>query len=308
MQNKAKASFLVFFLMVFISQAAYAEDFPGIRAMGMGGALRSAATGNSALLLNPAGMSLINSYVIAAEYGYGLRRNGHVAHVSVVDSITSKNIAAGLYYNFFSARPEVFSPGIEDSLRLGKQGHQAGLALSVPFGSHFILGANARYQYFKTTAKIRDAETGEHSDFTADSVNTVGLDIGAVVRLSQNFNFSIVGVNLIPTSSMEAPLQLNTGLAFSYGKHFLAAFDVCLDFDVPERKKMVNVRGGVEGFLGDIIVIRAGSLYKSYWDSAHVTAGLGYVNPKIAIDLGFSQQVKAGVETQLGLSLRMFLN
>lgn len=308
MQNKIKASFLVFFLMVFVSQAAYAGDFPGIRAMGMGGALRSAATGNSALLLNPAGMSLINSYVIGAEYEYRIRQDGHIAHVSVVDSITSKNVAAGLYYNFFAARPEVFSPGIEDSIRLGKQGHQAGLALSVPFGSHFILGANARYQYFKTTTKIQDADTGEHSDFTADSVNTVGLDVGAIIRLSQHFNFSVVGVNLIPTSSMEAPLQLNTGLAFAYGKHLLAALDVCLDFDVPERKKMVNVHGGVEGFLGDIIAVRAGSFYKSYWDSAYVTAGLGYVNPKIAIDLAFSQQVKAGVETQLGLSLRLFMN
>ncbi len=307
MHKKTKLSVLIFSLVVVFSIPAYADGYYGIRALGMGGALRGAATGSSALLLNPAGMSLINSYVVGAEYEYRVRREGHVAHVSVIDSITSKNVAAGIYYNFFSSRPEVFSPIMQEKTKLNKQGHQTGLAISVPLGSHLILGANARYQYFKTITKVQDEE-GELADHESDSVNTVGVDVGAMVRISEYFNVSLVGTNLIPTKSMDAPLQLNTGMAFIYGKYLLVDLDVVLDFDVPERKKMVNVHGGVEGFLGGQFAIRGGTFYKSYWDATYVTTGFGYVHPKIAVDLAFAQQVQGGIETQFGLAVRLFLN
>jgi len=308
MQLKNKIAALFILALILFSKNVRAEEFYGIRALGMGGALRGAATGKSAVLLNPAGMSLMNSYVVGADYSYSVRRDGHMAHVSVVDSITSKRVAAGLYYNFFFSRPEIFSPSMQKTIKLNKQGHQTGLAISVPFGSYFILGANARYQHFETVSKQRDGATGELSDKTVEKLNTVGVDVGALVRISKYFNLSVVGMNLIPTKSVEAPLQLATGMAFTYGKYVLVDVDVVLDFDVPEKKKMVNVHGGVEGFVGGQFALRGGTYYKSYWDATYVTAGFGYVNPKVAVDLGFAQQVQGGVETQFGLAFRLFLN
>jgi hypothetical protein len=39
-----------------------------------------------------------------------------------------------------------------------------------------------------------------------------------------------------------------------------------------------------------------------------VTVGFGYVNPKVALEVAYGQQVQGGVESQIGLSLRFFLN
>jgi hypothetical protein len=305
---KRYTGFFVFVVLMFCGSRVWAEEFVGIRALGLGGALRAAPTGSAALFLNPAGMSLMRSYVVEGDYEYRVRRQGHVAHVGVVDSITSKYVAAGLYYNFFYSRPKVYEPTMEKNIKLAKQGHQAGLAVSVPLGTYFILGANARYQYFQTVAKVRNADTGEPEDYDVEKINTAGVDVGAIVRISDYLNIGVVGTNLIPTESTEAPLQLATGLAFKWGKHLLADVDVVLDFDVPERKKMVNVHGGVEGFFADHFTVRAGTFYRTYWDAVYVSGGFAYVSPKVAIDAACSQQVSGGVETQFGFSLRVFFN
>ena len=306
--KRLKIAVIIMVALAAWSPSAAADEIVGVRALGMGGALRAAPTGSAAVLLNPAGMSLTRTYVVEGDYEYRVRRDGHAAHVGVVDSITSKVVAAGLYYNFFYSRPEVFEPTMQKKIKLAKQGHQAGLAISVPLGSHLILGANGRYQYFKTVSQRRDPDTGERQDYTVETINTAGIDVGAIARITDYLNLAVVGTNLIPTDSMEAPLQLATGVAFRYGKYLLADVDVVLDFEVPERKKMVNVHGGVEGFFADHFAVRAGTLYRSYWDAVYVSGGFGYLNPKVAVEAAFSQQVQGGIETQFGFSLRVFFN
>src|SRR5215471_18133254 len=81
-------------------------DFVGVRAMGMGEAQRASPTGAEALMLNPAGMSLVKQYVIEGMYGVRIESVGHHANVSVVDSITAR-VAAGLFYSFIYESPKL---------------------------------------------------------------------------------------------------------------------------------------------------------------------------------------------------------
>src|SRR5215208_2580193 len=75
------------------------------RSIGMGGALRGAATGTAALSLNPSGISLARSYVVEGGYQYLRGLDGHVAGLAIADSTSGFNLGGGLYYTYATAAP-----------------------------------------------------------------------------------------------------------------------------------------------------------------------------------------------------------
>jgi len=286
---------------------ANAEEPMTIRAMGMGDALGAAASGDNALFLNPAGMSLVNAYSLTGWYQYAVRREGHIAHVSVVDAVTSRRVHAGLYYTFHYSRPEVFEPRLQRSIKLKVQGHETGLAISVPIGQYVILGAQASYVFLERTTQVPGDEEGKTTDASTKK-NTTGITTGIVIRPTQSFNIGVVGRNLVPTHTIENPTELIVGAAYSFKRVVLVDCDLVLNFDTPERKQMVGVRGGLEVFIKGQFSIRGGTWYAGYPGATYVTAGFGYISTKVAVDVGFAQQVDGGVETRFGLGLRLFFN
>src|SRR5450755_2458717 len=81
-------TFLGFFFG-FEGRARAFEDFEGTRSVGMGGATRAWALADSAVLLNPSGMSLAKAYNVEASYAYGSRLREQYLHASVVDSTSA---------------------------------------------------------------------------------------------------------------------------------------------------------------------------------------------------------------------------
>ena len=285
----------------------HAEEPMSIRAMGMGDALGAAATADNSLFLNPAGMSLANTYALTGWYEYSVRRQGHITHVSVVDSTTSRRVHAGLYYTFHYSRPEVFEPRLNRSIKLKVQGHETGLAISVPIGQYVILGAQASYIFLERTTQVPGDEEGKTTDVST-KVNTTGMTAGMVIRPTQALNIAVVGRNLVPTHTVENPMELVVGAAYSFKRVVLVDVDLLLNFDTPERKQMVGVRAGLEAFIKGKVSIRGGAWYAGYPGATYLTVGLGYISPKVAVDVGFAQQVDGGVETRFGLGLRLFFN
>ncbi len=84
--------------------ARAALDLQGTRSIAMGGALRASPTGESAILLNPAGMTLLRNYIVAGLYQFRVSDDASLVNASVVDSATNK-VAAGLFYSFSHASP-----------------------------------------------------------------------------------------------------------------------------------------------------------------------------------------------------------
>ncbi len=295
-------------LVLGLAEPALAEEFTTVRGLGMGNALTATAAGASSLFVNPAGMSLTRAYSIEASYQYQVQRQGHFAHVSVVDSLNSPRVHAGIFYNFYQAGPEVFDPVLGRSLRLTKQAHETGLAISVPIGTWLAIGAQARYVYYHTTTKAPSPDNPEEeTESDVEKLNTFGLDAGIVVTALRPFVFGLAARNLVPTHSHEAPLSMSIGAAYSFGKLLVADIDLTLRFDTPEEKQMVGARAGLELFLKNMLAVRAGTWYEGWPEAVYVTAGLGYVNPRAAVEIGFAQQVDGGVETRFGLSVRIFL-
>jgi hypothetical protein len=275
------------------------------RSLGMGGALVAAPTGATALFLNPAGMPLLKGYAIEGFYDFNIQANGHVAHTSVVDSISSKWVSAGLYYNLTMLKPKVFERSLQKELTLKQQGHETGLALALALGQRFYLGTTIKYQFFKAEIDIA-GEGGVATPRTVDRINNIGVDVGLVVIVVQGLSLGVTGTNLVPQHSAHAPLGVSVGVAYAYKQLLTAAFDVQIDLTDP-KDPLVDYHGGAEVLLSGKYGIRAGAWHRSFTGGTFVTAGFGYLSAKAGLDLFLQQEVAGGSETRIGFSFKVFV-
>jgi hypothetical protein len=309
-------------LLSLAATARAQEDFVGVRAMSMGEAQRATATGAEALMLNPAGMSLVRQYVIEGMYGIRIERVGHHANISVVDSITAR-VAAGLFYSFIYESPKLgfhWAGGTVPSATLTRTGHAAGLSLSIPLGDRFILGATAKYLHISTTAPLPMGTVP--SELTLDAVNGVTFDVGLILKLGEKFNIGLIGYNLWDHGSRESPLSLGIGLAFAPVPVLSINFDTVVNFTGYQSYKYDPATGkvsldqrttarlgpGLEWLAGHRVPIRAGVVYDSGLPATYLTLGLGYLSTSFGIDLGYRVKVQGGIENFLMLGLRLFVD
>jgi opacity protein-like surface antigen len=303
-----------------VAHAQY--DFPGARALGQGEAIRATATGAEAVMLNPAGMSLVKQYVIEGMYGFNVENLGHHVHLSVVDSITSR-VAAGLFYDFIYTEPKLgfnWAGGQIQSERWKREGHAAGLSLSMALGDKFMIGLTTKYLHFDTNAPLPKGTSPGSLDF--DHVNGVTFDVGLIVRLGDKFNIAAIGYNLWD-HGREAPISLGFGLAYVPLPVLSINFDTSINFTGyktlhvdstdPSKIKLENkvsarLGPGIEWKISGKVPVRVGYLYDSGLSGQYLTMGVGYLSPQFGIDLGYRVKVGGGLENFLMLGLRLFIN
>lgn len=290
------------------ARSAAARDLIGTRAQGMGGSLRAAAVGPTSLFLNPAGMSLANMYVVSSLYQYRASDSASQLSAAVVDSVTTRKIAAGLFYNFVTASPKFnqAGPGGPISIERSEQTHETGLALSMPLGRWLIIGLTGRY--INVSSELNE----EAPEGTASpDISTITLDVGGIVRLGSGFNLAVVGYNLIPvddTFSDYYPQALGLGAAYSLGQMATLSFDSVLDFSsAPNDEVKASFHGGAEVFFGKRYAIRGGAMHDMLREATYVNAGLGLVSRRVGLEFGLRQQVEGGSETLLAFSLNLFV-
>jgi hypothetical protein len=316
---------LIAALMSLMLPAATAQaqaDFPGVRALGMGEAGRAIATGAEGPMLNPAGMSQVRQYVIEAMYGFKVEPLGHNVNVSLVDSVTAR-VAAGLFYDYINESPQLafnWAGGFQGETTLSRQGHVAGLALSVPIGDHFIIGATAKYLHLSTTAPLPMGTVPPNITF--DSVNGVTFDIGLLLRLGDHFHIGAVGYNLWDHGSRESPLSLGVGLSYMPLPSLSINFDTVINFtgyqtyhfDMATGKTTLDQRTtarlgpGLEYIVAQKVPIRAGVVYDSGLPATYLPAGAGYLGHSFGLDLSYRGKVAGGKENFLMVGLRIFVD
>lgn len=267
---------------------AQVPDYSGARAIGMGGALRAAATGDAALQQNPAGMSLIRS--MALEGGYQLTSpTAHRGHLSVVDSTSPFNVAAGVYYTYVDATPSA------DARRTG---HEGGLALSVPFGDKVYLGAMGKYLRLNEPAAPGQA-----------LVSGITVDVGAIARPLAWVTVAAAGYNLRELATDATPLAAGFGVALTPIQDLLVTFDglLILPSDSGKRERSLGLMGGVEYLSGKAIALRAGGGQATITGNAFASVGLSALSEVGAVDVGARQDLSGDNRgTWFGVSLRFF--
>ena len=305
-------------------RAAAQADFVGTRALGMGEALRANAAGAAGPLLNRAGMSLSKGYVIEASYGIRIEDLGHHAFVSVVDSVTAR-VAAGLFYEYIHANPKLgfnWAGGKVTNAELTRQGHAAGLSLSMALADRFLLGATIKYLHFDTSAPLPAGTVPD--SLSLDHLNGVTFDVGLLVKVHPKLNVALTGMNLWDHGSRETPASLGIGLAFIPIPSLSIDFDALVNFTgfktpvyTDETKTVVKsfdfkatarLGPGAEWLIANKVPLRLGVVYDTGLSATYLTAGTGYFGQTWAIDLSYRGKVSGGVENFLMLGVRIFIN
>lgn len=317
----ARLAVVVSALLAGAGEARAQYDFVGVRALGEGEAVRASASGAESVLTNPAAMSLARQYVIEANYAINIEQLGHHAHVSITDSVTSR-VAAGLFYTYINASPKLgfdWAGGRVESTTISRQGHAAGLALSLPLGDKFIIGATIKYLHIDTTAPLPAPAVPK--EITLDSVNGVTFDLSILVRLGEKFRITAIGYNLWDHGSRESPLSLGLAVGFSPIPQLTINFDAVTNFTGyksysldPTGKVVLDTRvtgrlgPGIEWLIANKVPLRAGVVYDSGLPGTFLTVGLGYVSTSWGVDLGYRAKVQGGIENFLGVGVRIFID
>ena len=278
-------------------------DLQGTRSIAMGGALRASPTGESAILLNPAGMSLMRQYIVSGLYQFRVSDEASLVNATVMDSSTNR-VAAGLFYSFSHASPTkvlALPGGQAFDLAETIVTHEAGLALAYPFGTYLHIGLLTRYVNISV-------EQPESTPLAArrEDIDTVTMDFGAIVSPIESLRIAVVGYNVVPVDGYEFPIQLGLGIAYTFGSSFMAEFDTVLDFS-REETVAASYHGGVELFMASLLAIRGGFQHDTVREASYASGGIGFITRTVGVDLAVRQMVDGGAETLLAVSIRMFV-
>lgn len=289
----------ILLLILACASSAGAADFLGTRPMGMGGAHRAVVTGNDAIMLNPAGMSLFKRY--AFELQYMLRpdwnekggEEEHVFSTSVVDNQLAP-FATGLAYTRIERG---------DS----KKGNRYDMAFSYDISSNLMLGTNIKYLNFDRNGK-------------KDAVDAVTVDVGMLLRFDFGLHIGVVGYNLTNTADyLEHPISMAAAVMYSPFRSLEIAFDWFINYQKPkdindptgDKETAYSYHFGAEYILFGQFMIRAGytidqaNAYTG--DEQYWAAGAGYISKTIAIDFGYQGSIHNSWNNTFGVMVRLFM-
>ena len=297
------------------------EDVTTPRGIALGNSMRSSATGALGPMLNPAGMTLNHEYDVELSYGYRFQDLGSSLYVGVVDSVTSK-VSAALYYEYVHSSPRfVLAPDTRNDQAL-RSGSEVGLSLGLPVGERFSLGLTAKYVTVGTdTANPSWTAASPTSvpqrlllDSTTSSASADGftVDAGLILRLGDAVNVGVVGYNLVPLHSIEAPTSLGMGLSYSSGGDLVIAFDAVVDFGkyLDAKNNSLDtwvLGGGLEYIAGGKVPLRVGCYHDTGMPGTFLGFGLGYTTTGFGFDLGYRQKIQGGNDSTLMAGLHLSL-
>lgn len=262
------------------------EEGANASALGRGDAVRSSATGPTALYFNPAAMHQFVQYALETGYQFVGPTEGHVFSAAVVDSATNQHVSAGMAYTYVM--------GNELTTDKSRTGHmiRGGLASGYK-ADGWALHGGIGIRYMSLT--INDSSSAE--GFT--------MDAGLLLVAANIFRFALVGHNLIETPLSETRRSLAVGASLLYA-NFLLAFDANLDFETREEMQ-AELNAGAEYAISGVVPLRVGYMYDQITGNHHITAGIGYVSQYAGADFGFRQNMGVKDDNIFSLNVKMFI-
>jgi len=264
------------------ANAAQAQDLRGTRPLGMGEAYRSIANGNEALYYNPAGITAVPRYSPELHYQFNLDRALHEVDLSVVDSVTN-SLGVGIGYTFVNREP-----GDQ-----AVQGHRATLALAYPIVPG-LFNAGAGFKYLNISQAV-----------AGNFVSALTADVGLILTPGFGLAFALVGYNLVPITSNEAPMSMAAAGSWSM-EGLTLAFDWTLDLESLSPPGM-GFHGGAEYILFQMFPLRFGYENDQVHQQSAITFGTGFVLDWFGIDLAYQQRLERFDDRTFGVAIKFFL-
>ena len=292
--------------ILFFSHVVHCEPLVGTlktmdpRALGLFGAMVASPAGTSAIYLNPATISMVPLYHFEGMYQFTAREKMHMGGVAIVDSITSQVVGAGLSFNY---------SGISQP-RTKHQAYDVRLALSGAIGQYLFLGATGRYLRVAQNIESNTWGPAGVAAFPASGSQQVDgftFDAGAAVKMGRMLTLGVAGYNLTHTESVFAPIQLGAGMSASLMDMILIEADSVTDFTSYDEVSE-EIRLGAEIFIAGTAAIRGGYRFDIHQEIHAMSAGLGYIHSRFALDVGFTNEFRKDGRIAFALGFKYFAN
>jgi hypothetical protein len=270
--------------------APFADTMETARGMAMGLGARASATSTSGLAYNPAGLSIGRLYHIESGVGYEPSAGRFSVGGSLIDS-HSGPINAGVNFRYLHGNGQN-----------GHGGFDGRVALGLPIGDNFAVGLTGRYVSF-----WREGQEGA-------SPWAEGITFDAAIRVSPipGLHIAALGYNLLDLGSPLTPMQVGGSISYTIDGRITLAVDGLADLSTWDNvdgtiRPEALVGGGFEFFTGEV-PIRAGYVFDSGRNSHFVSAGLGWMNQQLGVDVSVRQQVTGDYHTWLIATFRYFVH
>ncbi len=281
-------------LVTALMSSAYADgdtlvDMLGPREIAVGEAMRGAATGASAIGLNPAGLPLTRELVFEGGFGYRMSDSASLLGVSACDSTVA---APGcFYYSYAGANPEL------GGLEMHRRTHMAGTSFGYPVTPRVAIGTSLKYFNF--------------SDEAMPSAKASGFnwDVGTTLRITDLVNLGVAAYNLWGADSPEFPRAIGSGVLAHPLPALAVSFDARWKLDGDDHS--MRYGGGGEYFIRSQngrtgFPLRLGGLRDNGLDATYISGGLGVSTIKWGLDVAARYAVSGTDETMIIGSLRFY--
>lgn len=270
-----------------------AEGYETTRGLALGLGARASAASTSALQYNAAGLTIGRLYHIESVVGYEPGTTRFSVGASLIDSYSSP-IAMGVSYRYILGNGQY-----------GHGGMEGRVALAVPIGDAFAIGATGRYVSFWREGQPEGDTRGPFAE---------GVTMDASIRVSPlaGLHIAALGYNLIDHGTPLLPRHVGGSASYTIDSTVTIAFDGLADLstfynpDGSLRPEAV-FGGALEVFVSGI-PIRAGYSFDTGRDIHYITAGLGYVTDEFGVDVSWRQQIVGDDDTWLLASVRYFVH
>ena len=278
MKHQIRLKHILLLLLILAAHPAQAQFFNGPASAATGNAGRASVDQGETVFLNPASLAFLQHYVASGYYGvntHPIDGDSTLWGVSLADGSTDNIVPGGLSYVHRLSQLN----GVGDT----QQDIQVSLAglptrtLAIGFSAHML-----KDQMLSNFAGNDYTQYNGVFGLLWVPVNWLGLaavasDVLPIPDTAPD------GVHLVPTYAL--------GVNFIYSKAFHLRFDVERpDTDNPGRRN--NYGGGLETYFADSFVFRAGGYWRETADETYVTAGIGYLGPKLSLDYSFQQDLR----------------
>jgi len=266
------------------------------RGIALGSGMRALSISTAALAYNPSSLPFGRVYHMEGNVDYSPNSDSLMLGAAVVDSLTS-SLAMGVSSRVLLPQSDGAPKGWD--LRLG-----AGL----PLTDAISVGVSGRYLNYTAPEALRGADNVDGEPGVADpSVDGVTLDAAIGIHPSEGIHLSLLGYNLINQHAAYAPVMAGGSLGFNVGEALTLGGDVIADFTTFGRAT-ITAGGGIEYLHDAKIPLRLGYMFDGGRDLHYVSAGLGYNDQKMGVELGMQQGVSGTNDTRLIAALRYFVH
>jgi len=265
-------------------------EIEAARTAALGGADRALSSSISALFDNPANLVVARVYHVGAlaQIWPEARRQSYGA--GAVDSVTNPAFAAGLGASY----------NLQDLDGVNRRSTDVRLSVGLPLSDVFSVGMGGHY-----LTLTQDGEGPLGSSRASGGLHDKNIvagftfDIGASIRPTEGLTISAVGTNLNDPGNGLQPLSASGGIGFGNTRFSIEA-DALADFTT-WNSTTLRAMGGAEVLLGDNYPIRAGYRYDQGAETHAVSVGLGYVDPKISLEVALRRTIIGPAVTTLVL-------